>query len=222
MAQGEIFTTGVGVLDRAVAILDRVESRAMGTSELARELGLSVSTTHRLTGALLAHKLLRRDPGGDFHLGPRFTTAAIADTARPILEELQAATRESVQLWVRRADHRLCVLSVESDEELRAGLPVGAMIPLPQGSAARVLLGERDPGGAAWLESRAARAPGVGSVSAPVRLHGETVAAVCLSGPLHRLDPGPGLLFGARVAAAAQQVEAAVRAGDAAPAASAG
>ncbi|WP_067973471.1 IclR family transcriptional regulator [Nocardiopsis trehalosi] len=218
MAHTERSTTGVGVLDRAVAILDSVESRPMGTSELARALHLSVSTTHRLTAALLAHDLLRRDTGGRFHLGTRFATAAIADLARPVLEELAAATGESVQVWVRRADHRLCVLSVESAQELRAGLPAGTLLPLPHGSSARVLMGGCDPDGAAWLESRAERAPGVGSVSAPVRLHGATVAAVCLSGPLHRLDPGPGRLFGADVAAAARRVEEALRTGREEPA----
>lgn len=208
MGRAEVFSTGVGVLDRAVAILDCVESRPMGASELARELGLTVSTAHRLASALVAHNLLRRDGAGAFHLGARFATGELAGTARPVLAELQAATRESVQLWVRRADQRLCLVAVDSTEELRAGLPEGSLIPLPAGSAAVVLLGGAGERG--WAESCAARAPGVGSVSAPVRLHGQTVAAVCLSGPLHRLDPSPGSLFGARVVEAARAVEAAL------------
>ncbi|GAA0528973.1 IclR family transcriptional regulator [Saccharopolyspora subtropica] len=206
----ESFTTGVGVLDRSVAILDCVESTPMGTSELARTLGLSVSTTHRLAGALLAHGLLRRDANGAFHLGPRFATSSLAEAARPVLEELCAESGESVQLWVRRADHRLCVVSVECTQELRASQPVGCLLPLPHGSSAQVLLGARNPDGHDWVESVQGRAPGVGSVSAPVRLHGDVVAAVCLSAPIQRLEPSPGARFGALVVTAAARVESAL------------
>ncbi|RKT87044.1 DNA-binding transcriptional regulator, IclR family [Saccharopolyspora antimicrobica] len=207
----EPFATGVGVLDRSVAILDCVESNPMGTSDLARALGLTVSTAHRLATALVAHGLLRRDAAGCFHLGPRFATSALAETAQPVLAELCAETGESAQLWVRRADRRLCVVSIESAEELRASQPVGSLLPLPRGSAAQVLLGEQNPDGRGWVESVEDRAPGVGSVSAPVRLHGDTVAAVCLSAPTQRLQPSPGQCFGSQVVAAAARIEAALR-----------
>ncbi|MCI2416395.1 helix-turn-helix domain-containing protein [Saccharopolyspora sp. K220] len=206
----EPFTTGVGVLDRSVAILDCVERQPMGTSELARTLGLTVSTAHRLASALVAHGLLRRDASGCFHLGSRFATSALAEAARPVLAELCATAGESVQLWVRRADHRLCVVSVESPEELRASQPVGTLNPLPHGSSGQVLLGERNPDGYDWVESMQARAPGVGSVSAPVRLHGDTIAAVCLSAPIQRLQPSPGQRFGAQVVAAAARIQSAL------------
>ncbi|EIE99162.1 IclR family transcriptional regulator [Saccharomonospora glauca] len=205
------FTTGVGVLDRSVAILDCVESHPMGTSELARTLGLTVSTTHRLVSALTAHGLLRRDADGRFHPGPRFATSTLATIARPVLEELRDSSGECVQLWVRRADHRLCVVGVECGEELRASQPEGSLLPLSHGgSAARVLLGEGDPAGHGWVESLQGRAPGVGSVSAPVHLHGDVVAAVCLSAPIQRLDPSPGARYGERVVAAATRIESAL------------
>lgn len=73
-----------------------------------------------------------------------------------------------------------------------------------------MLLGERNPAGHDWVESIQARAPGVGTVSAPVRLHGDTIAAVCLSAPIQRLQPSPGLRFGAQVVAAAARIEAAL------------
>ncbi|WP_197322170.1 IclR family transcriptional regulator [Saccharomonospora sp. NB11] len=206
----EFFTTGVGVLDRSVAILDCVESRPMGTSEIARALGLTVSTAHRLVTALAAHGLLRRDGDGRFHLGPRFATSALAEVARPVLAELCAESGECVQLWVRRAEHRLCVVSIECGEELRASQPEGSLLPLPHGSSAQVLLGEIDPAGPGWVETLQGRAPGVGSVSAPVRLHGDIVGAVCLSAPIQRLDPSPGARYGEQVVAAAARIESAL------------
>jgi len=198
-------TTGVGVLDKAMAILDLVESRPKNLNELMSEMRMASSTAHRLATALTRHGMLRRDGDGRYHLGPRFSQVALLDMAPPVLERLQKLTGESVQLWVRRGQHRLCVLSMESKEELRTTLEVGSFLPLPDGSAAQVLMGEQESGG--WVESRATRKPGIGSVSAPVRVDGEVIAAVCLSGPLQRLDPSPGLLYGQAVVDAAHQIE---------------
>ncbi|WP_216630692.1 IclR family transcriptional regulator [Nocardiopsis coralli] len=209
--------TGVGVLDRVMTILDTVEHTPMGASALARHLGLSVPTTHRLVAAMVSHGLLRRDARGLHHPGQRLLSSGIASAAAPVLEELRAQTDESAQLWVRRGDHRLCLLSVESHAELRAALPAGTLLPLTDlGSAARVLSGacgppERADGGRTWAESISERTPGLGSVSAPVVVQGETVAAVCVSAPLARVHAESiGAQVGGAVVAAAERVERAV------------
>lgn len=211
-------TTGVGVLDRTVAILDAVERTPMGASELARRLGLSVPTTHRLVAAMVAHGLLRRDADGRHHIGQRFAASGLAGAAAPVLEELRRETGETAAVWVRRGDQRLCLASVETDAELRASLPVGSLLPLSaMGSAAHVLSAP-EPFDAThpdrhWFESVSQRTPGLGSVSAPVRLHGEVVAAVCVSAPLSRVrEESPGLQFGDLVVHAAERVEKALQA----------
>jgi DNA-binding IclR family transcriptional regulator len=207
--------SGVGVLDKGMAILDVVERRRVSTSELAREIDLPVSTTHRLAGALLAHGLLRRDDEGRYYLGPRLTTTLVS-SAQTVLEDLQRKTGENAQLWVRRGNSRLCVASAESEEVLRATLPVGSLLRLPKGSAGHVLSGELEVGGThhglGWLEAMEERTPGVGSVSAPVRRQGELVAAVCVFGPLHRVGPSPGEKHGAQTIAAARRLEAIINA----------
>ena len=210
--------TGVGVLDRVVAILDAVQRTPMGSSELARHLGLSVPTTHRLAAAMVTHGLLRRGPDGRLRPGQRFESSSLVQAAGPVLEDLRRETGETAQLWVRRADQRLCLVSVESDAELRASVPVGTLLPLSdQGSAARVLVAGDDPLDPAhprrqWFESVSQRTPGLGSVSAPVRLSGEVAGAVCLSAPLSRLQPtGPGAQFGDLVVTAAGRIEELLR-----------
>ena len=95
VARSEI---GVGVLARAVAILDVVESSPMGASDLARELDLSLSTTYRLATDMVKHGLLRKDQEGRFYLGQRFVTTALSDLAIPALRELSETTGESAQL----------------------------------------------------------------------------------------------------------------------------
>ena len=205
--------TGVGVLDKGVALLDVVERGPRTVSELSRELGMTLTTCHRLTTALVAHSLLRRDEKGRFHLGHRFATSNLVEVGTPVLHQLRDATGETAQLWVRRGEVRVVVLSVESQLELRAVLPVGSQVPLSAGgSAGTVLSGavprEGQAAGSGWLESVAQRTPGLGSVSAAVCLHGDVLAAVCLVAPLARVHPSPGAVYGDRVRDAADQIQA--------------
>lgn len=211
-----IGSTGVGVLDRVVAILDTVEVAPMSASELARDLGLSVPTTHRIVSSMVKHGLLHRDSEGRHHIGPRFASSALVTASTPILEDLRRRTGETAQLWVRRGDDRLCVASAESTEELRAAVPVGTVLPLSaKGSAAHVLSAppsDREHPERRWFESVSDRTPGLCSVSAGVRYRGDVVAAVCLAAPVFRVgDDGPGAQYGDLVVAAADQLENVLR-----------
>ena len=207
--------SGVGVLDKAMAVLAAVEAEPRSLAELVEVSGISRPTAHRLAVALEAHGLVRRDDDGRFCLGLRLIAlgheAAEAvplwAAARPALVWLHEQTGESVQLFVRDGDARVCVESIESPRELRTIVPVGARLPLSAGSAGRVLSGA--PGD--WVQSVGEREEGVASVSAPVReARGRVVAAVSVSGPIQRLSRKPGQKYGRQVARAAEQVETAV------------
>jgi DNA-binding IclR family transcriptional regulator len=200
-----IRSTGVGVLDRVVAVLDAVETRRMTASELARHLGLSVPTAHRLVGSMMTHGLLSRDDDGRLRLGHRFAVPYLEHVAGPVLKDLQQQTGETAQIWVRRGDHRLCLASVESPAELRASMPVGTLLPLTAGGSAAHVLTEPAPH---WVESISQRTPGLCSVSAAVRRPGgETVAAVCVAAPIVRVgEAGPGALYGDVLLAAAARL----------------
>jgi DNA-binding IclR family transcriptional regulator len=163
---------------------------------------------------MVVHGLLRRDAEGRHRLGQRFPSTPLARTAEPVLVALTRETGESCQLWVRRGVRRLCVVSIESDQELRASLPVSALLPIAVGGSAAFALEAPapEPGHPGWFESVAGRIPGMCSVSAPVRQNGEVVAAVCVSAPLARVDR-PGVRFGAAAMAAAAQLEDALRHG---------
>lgn len=210
--------SGVGVLDKSVAVLEAVAAAEAGCSlaQLVHATGISRATAHRLAVALEDHGLLRRGDDGRFTLGLRLiglghAAAAgwpLAEAAGPALEALREATGESVQLYVRDGDHRTCVVSLESPHELRTIVAEGARLPLAVGSAGRLLCGEVPAVG--WTASVEERAPGVASVSAPV-VDGRTgaiVAAVGISGPLGRLGTDPGATFGTAVLAAAADLAA--------------
>jgi DNA-binding IclR family transcriptional regulator len=197
----------VGVLDKAVAVLDALEFGPLSLNDLADATGLNRATIHRLGCALAVHGLAARDGGGRFLLGPRMVGRALELAARPPLERLRDATGESTQLYVRRGKSRVCLLSLESPHGLRTIVPAGAVLPLDAGSAGRVLA---DKTLAGWAESAEEREKGVASVSAGVLRAGQVVAAVSVSGPIERTGRQPSRRYLDAVQQAAREVEEAM------------
>ncbi len=214
----DISISGVGVLDKAMAIMAATEAGPMSLGELVERTSLSRPTAHRLAVALEDHGLLRRDADGRFALGVRLVAlgrAAIssfhlAELAEPVLEVLRDATGESTQLYVVEGDHRRCVVALDSPHELRTIVPPGARLPLGAGSAGRVLQGHVTSDGG-WIETVGEREAGVASVSAPVTgPGGEVIAAVSVSGPIDRIGRTPGQRYGTVVTAAARSLSVAL------------
>lgn len=196
----------VTVLDRIVAVLEAVEGGATTLPDLVRSTGFTRTTAHRLALALEDHGFLTRLGGQGYRLGPRLLRLAatamrelpIRDLAHPTLVRLARTTGESAQLYVRSGDDRVCIDAVDSTQELRTIVRIGASLPLTAGSAGKVLLAwaseqDRDrllaryrpltdeaPDLEAlrrdltttrrrgWASSAGEREPGVASVSAPV------------------------------------------------------
>jgi DNA-binding IclR family transcriptional regulator len=218
--------TGVGVLDRSVALLDLLGDGPRTLRWLADASGLPRPTAYRLLVALEAHRLVARDASGAFGLGPRLAELALragpaldlAALAGPVLDRLHEATGESVQLYVRSGDRRLCVAARDAGTGLRDSVPVGALLPLDAGSGGKVLLAwspaaddqtadqsSADQSSAdlaaelaavrrrGWASSVAERERGLASVSAPVLGEaGDLLGALCVSGPASRIGQAPG------------------------------
>ena len=229
-----------GTLARAVLVLDAVEAGAHRFTEIMRASELPRGTAHRTIRALEELGLLARFPGFGYRLGPRLLRLAneamrelpLRDVAHPVLERLALATGESAQLYVRSGDVRVCIDAVESSQELRTIVPVGASLPLYAGSAAKVLLAyapdrelharrardrerfDRDVDlvrSRGWAASSGERQPGVGSVSAPVLgPYGIVLAVVSVSGPATRMGRASERRPSAAVVAAAREIERAL------------
>jgi DNA-binding IclR family transcriptional regulator len=226
--------SGVGVLDKAAAVLNALESGPATLATLVAATGLARPTAHRLAVALEHHRLLARDMQGRFVLGPRLAELSAAAgedrllaAAGAVLAHLRDITGESAQLYRRQGDHRICVAAAERLSGLRDTVPVGSSLPMTAGSAAQVLLAWEEPErlhrglqGArfeattlaavrrrGWSQSVSEREAGVASVSAPVRgPNNRVVAAVSVSGPIDRLSRQPGRLHAAAVVAAADKL----------------
>ena len=220
--------SGVGVLDKAVGILSFLaEGGPASLAGVVGGTGLSRPTAYRLLSALEAHGLVARKEGR-YALGPRLlgwcggaVGSDLVWAATPALEKLRDGTGESVQLYVREGDRRVCVASVErTGGGLRDAVPVGAVLPLEHGSGGKVLLAWSEKDDAedlaevrrrGWAESVAERESGVASVSAPVfGPDGDLRAAVCASGPVSRLGDRPGERLAEHVVSAAGEIENAV------------
>lgn len=232
--------TGVGTLDRALAVLGAVERGARTFTAVVGATGLARSTAHRLLKALEAHGLVGLEAGRGYRLGPRLLQLAstarreapLRDLAHPSLERLARETGESAQLYVRSGDQRVCVDAVESERELRTIVPVGASLPLSAGSAAKVFLAwdpdrhrhirrADDPDRFArdvamvtsrgWAASSGEREAGVGSVSAPVVGPNDVLlGVVSVSGPAGRMGRASGRRSVPPLLRAAREIEEAL------------
>jgi DNA-binding IclR family transcriptional regulator len=222
--------SGIGVLDKAVGVLQTIAESPCGLAELCDRTGLPRATAHRLAAGLEIHRLLARDAEGRWRLGPAVSELAaqvndplLAGSAT-VLPRLREITGESVQLYRREGTSRICIAAVEPPAGLRDTVLVGARLPMTAGSGAKVLLAFGDDATRAavlpdakfsdrvlaevrrrgWAQSAAEREPGVASVSAPVRdAHGSVVAAISVSGPIDRMGRRPGERWAADLLAAA-------------------
>ena len=226
--------SGIGVLDKAVAVLQAVAEDPCGLAELCTRTGLPRATAHRLAVGLEVHRLLRRGPDGRWRPGTALaelaggTTDPLLDAATSILPKLRDITGESVQLYRRDGVQRVCVSTAEPVSGLRDTVPVGTRLPMTAGSGAKVLAAWSDPHTQravladavfgertllevrrrGWAQSVAEREPGVASVSAPVRdSGGAVIAAVSVSGPVERIGRKPGARWAADLLAAAEALQ---------------
>lgn len=225
--------SGIGVVDKTVAILEVVAAAPRSLADLVDATALPRATAHRLAVALEVHRLLGRDAEGRFVLGSRVGefAAALPDpvvsAAQPVLSWLRDECGESTQLYRRDGAERVCVAAAERTHGLRTTVPVGSRLPLTAGSGAQVLCAWSDPAAVAdllaaaefaprslaevrrrgWAQSIGQREAGVASVSAPVLSpEGELLGALSVSGPIERLGRSPGQRLGPLLLAGARRI----------------
>lgn len=110
------------------------KDREFGVSELARRLGLGKSTVHRLLVTLAEQNLVEQDElTGKYRLGLAVYDlgAAVAtgldlhEAVMPSMEQLRAATGETVQVAVLDGRHVVYIERLDSPNTLRLFLEVG-------------------------------------------------------------------------------------------------
>ena len=107
--------TGTQTLLRGLGVVQAVASGARDLKQIARLIGTTRSTTHRLASCLVDERYLRVLPQVGYVLGPKLIELGfqareelpLAMLARPFLDELSALTGDTVHLAIRDGDEVL-------------------------------------------------------------------------------------------------------------------
>jgi DNA-binding IclR family transcriptional regulator len=219
-------STGVRSVQRALEILGLLtEERPQITiREIVEATGLAKTTVIRLAQTLVRCGLLWVTESG-YTAGPGlWHWAHLAQNAwelppetRRMMRDLADEHQETVNIYIRRDIHRICIAQAESPRALRHVVRVGDEMPLWAGASSKILLAGASPD---FLARVAAAAPtgstdvatltaqvqaaaadgcavshgeresGVSAVSVPLyRQAGSVVAALSLSGATQRFTP---------------------------------
>ena len=141
---------------RVVHVLEALgrSPEGLGVSDLARMLDVHRSTASRLLGTLAANGMVERDPISQrYRLGARMVGLAataiarmpVVSQARPELEQLSAATSETVNLAILDRFHVVYVDQVTPAVTVVMASWVGRRSPVHASSSGKVLLAWGDP-----------------------------------------------------------------------------
>ncbi|MFF0869806.1 IclR family transcriptional regulator [Nonomuraea sp. NPDC003560] len=142
------------VLGKAVTILRafRPDDRVVSLAELVRRTGLHKATVHRLSGDLVANRLLDRADGGYrlsrglFELGMLASLErSLLELAMPFLQDLYERTHETVHLGVREGHDVVYVAKIGGHRQARAPSRTGGRMPLHCTAIGKALLAYAGP-----------------------------------------------------------------------------
>ncbi|WP_330211740.1 IclR family transcriptional regulator [Pseudomonas sp. AM4(2022)] len=107
--------TGTQTLLRGLGVVQAVAAGARDLKEIARRIGTTRSTTHRLASCLVDERYLRVVPQVGYLLGPKLIELGfqareelpLVNLAVPYLDELSALTGDTIHLAIREYDEVL-------------------------------------------------------------------------------------------------------------------
>ena len=150
--------SGSQTLLRGLDVIDALMEGPMALAELSETLGLTRSTTHRLASALVDRRLLSFRPREGYSLGPKLLELGHATSqqmhlprlARPHLEQLSAATEDTVHLGVLDGRHALYLDKVSGRRRINIGSRLGERHPIASTGLGKALI--LDKGEPEWID----------------------------------------------------------------------
>ena len=214
---------GVAAVDRALEILAAFEptDKALTLAELAQRTKFYKSTILRISQSLLRHNYLQRLDDGCYRIGPAplmlgalyQRSMRLGDILLPLMHELADQTGESVSIYSRNGDVRVCIHRVDSKHAVRDHVREGDVLPLERGSGGRILLAFGGAKGEPYETIRTEycyasvgeRDSETAGVSVPFFGSGQAIlGALTLAGPRSRIDET--FIANARVLASARRL----------------
>jgi DNA-binding IclR family transcriptional regulator len=142
----------VRVIGKAVAALDAFldGNGELTSTELARRLGMSRSTVHRLLTTMERHRLVDRTETGAYGLGIHLfrlgsavpVRAVLGRLAEPALAALAERFSVSSYLSVRDGERALCIARIDRGPVKTTIYQVGETLPLHLGAGPNILMSE--------------------------------------------------------------------------------
>jgi DNA-binding IclR family transcriptional regulator len=198
---------GVAAVDRALEILAAFEptDTALTLAELAQKTRFYKSTILRISQSLIRHRYLQRLDDGSYRIGPAplmlgalyQRSMRLGDIMLPLMHELADQTGESVSVYSRNGDFRVCLHRVDSKHAVRDHVREGDVLPLERGSGGRILLAFGGTKGEPYETIRTEycyasvgeRDSETAGLSVPFFGTGQTLlGALTLAGPRSRID----------------------------------
>ncbi len=211
----------IKVLDRAFSILECFsESRQeLSMMEIAELTDLSPSTAFRIMKTMEnKNYLFRNEESKKYSLGPKITYLGsvgkgaslemLKAVIKPYMTELRKEFNETISLYIRQGDKKVCIERLESTQSLRQVITIGELYSVKLGASGRVLLAyaperiqEELIGSDEALQNRmervrakgysvtnGERSSGVAAIAAPIfNGQGKIMGAFSLSGPSARI-----------------------------------
>jgi DNA-binding IclR family transcriptional regulator len=139
---------GTQTLLRGLGVVQAVAQGARDLKEIARRIGTTRSTTHRLVSCLVEERYLRVLPQVGYLLGPKLIELGfqareevpLAMLARPYLDELSQLTGDTVHLAVRDGDEVLYLHKNPGRNGPEMRSRVGHRMPLARTGIGKALL----------------------------------------------------------------------------------
>ncbi|MDT8761069.1 IclR family transcriptional regulator [Sphingomonas psychrotolerans] len=139
---------GSQTLVRGLDMLDKVIDGPIKLAELSARMGLTRSTTHRLANALIDRGFLTYLPRDGYQLGPKLiqlgflaqSQADIVQIARPRMEELAAASEDTVHLGRLDGDLALYLDKIPGRRRVEISSRIGDRQPLTSTGLGKALL----------------------------------------------------------------------------------
>jgi DNA-binding IclR family transcriptional regulator len=184
---------GSQTLMRGLDLIEAVSNEVLTLSELAQKLDLTKSTTHRLLSALVDRGYLAFTPRAGYRLGPKLlllgtlaqAQADLVQVARPYLEDLAAATEDTVHLGILDGDAALYLDKVPGRRRITISSRVGDRQPLTCTGLGKALMLDHD---AAYWQQRFSTDQQAGAPAADATAWQGRMAAYAQAGRAYDLE----------------------------------
>ncbi|MGE7993247.1 IclR family transcriptional regulator [Pseudomonas sp. NPDC089554] len=140
--------TGTQTLLRGLAVVQAVAAGARDLKDIARLIGTTRSTTHRLASCLVEERYLRVVPQVGYLLGPKLIELGfqareelpLVTLAGPYLDELSALTGDTIHLAIREGDEVLYLHKIPGRNGPEMRSRVGHRMPLARTGIGKALM----------------------------------------------------------------------------------